>query len=655
MEGQMTGAPRRSRRATNDLEVANWFFDHGLEGFVVIRAGLIERVNARWTQILGWRSDQVCGRSIWDFVHPDDAARVGEVIQRLPDEPAVACEHRAIGVAGAEIWVRSRVSSVQGVAALVMVEDITQERAEAAMLEQARRSSELMHAAAGVFMWRYDPDDAQYVANPEFVGADGPIDLSPRSAERVRQDIHPDDVERVSAAWDVTLQTGEFAVAEYRDFQREGRWRWLRSAWKGARRKPSGLWLIEGITQDLTEQAEAREVALRTAEEAHAANRAKSDFLATMSHEIRTPLNGVLGMAQAMAADELTPRQRGRLDVVRRSGETLLAILNDVLDLSKMEAGKLELESADFDLAEIATSAHAAFAAVAAKKRLEFDLIIEPAARATYRGDAVRVRQVLFNLISNAVKFTDAGAVRVRASFDGQDLRLTVSDTGMGIDRDRIAMLFEKFVQVDTSTTRRFGGTGLGLAICQELVRRMGGAIEVDSVPGQGSNFTVRLPLPQVAQAPATVQGAPPAPEQAPPAASLQVLAAEDNEVNRVVLLTLLLQFGLDPVIVEDGLQAVQAWEARDWDAILMDIQMPVLDGVSAVKLIRRREAARGRRRTPIIALTANALAHQAAEYRAVGMDAVVAKPIEIRKLLDALQLAAQLSAADPVRNARSA
>jgi CheY-like chemotaxis protein len=207
-------------------------------------------------------------------------------------------------------------------------------------------------------------------------------------------------------------------------------------------------------------------------------------------------------------------------------------------------------------------------------------------------------------------------------------------------------MLFDKFVQADASTTRRFGGTGLGLAICQELVHRMGGVIDVESAPEAGSRFTARLPLARVSPAAAVsvdsveTNGAPWL------AAQLHVLAAEDNEVNRLVLRTLLSQFGLDPVIVEDGRQAVEAWEAGDWDLILMDIQMPVMDGPSAVRLIRGREVVRGRRRTPIIALTANAMSHQVAEYRAVGMDAVVSKPIEVRKLMEALDLAAALGAA---------
>jgi PAS domain S-box-containing protein len=645
----MTVAPRRSRRATRDLEVANWFFENGLEGFVVIRDGLIERVNPRWSQILGWRPDEVRGRSFWDFIHPDDIERMRAAIQRLPTEDAVACEHRTLSSDGSAVWTRSKVSTRVGQAAVVVVEDITRERVEAETVEQARRSSELVRAAAGVFMWRYDPDDNAYAADTEFVGQFGWGDLAVRSAEQVQAAIHPDDLDRVIAGWTVTLNTGDFGVEEYRDRSESGRWRWLRTAWKGVRRKPSGRWLMEGVTQDITAISEAREAALRDAEEAQAANRAKSGFLATMSHEIRTPLNGVLGMTQAIAADELSPRQRERLDIVRRSGEALLAILNDILDLSKIEAGKLELEEADFDVEAVVASAHEAFAAVAARKGLVFDLVVEPSASGLYRGDPTRVRQVLYNLISNAVKFTDEGSVTVRAAYADHQLYVAVSDTGIGIAPDRIPALFDKFVQVDASTTRRYGGSGLGLAICDELVRRMGGLIEVESTPDSGSCFTVRLALARVSKAKPVAEPENTSADQPHEAVCLQVLAAEDNEVNRTVLRTLLVQFGLDPFIVEDGQQAVEAWSASDWDVILMDVQMPVMDGVSATKLIRAREAALGRRRTPIIALTANALSHQVADYRAAGMDAVVAKPIELRKLLEALEFASELGeAADP-------
>ncbi|HEY1751866.1 MAG TPA: ATP-binding protein [Caulobacteraceae bacterium] len=373
---------------------------------------------------------------------------------------------------------------------------------------------------------------------------------------------------------------------------------------------------------------------------AEAANEAKSAFLATMSHEIRTPLNGVLGMTQAMAADKLARVQRDRLEVIRQSGEALLAILNDVLDLSKIEAGRFELEQVEFDLGDLMKGAHSAFTALANKKGLSFDLTIDPAAKGVYLGDPTRVRQILYNLISNALKFTEAGEVRVTAARAGEALGLMVTDTGVGIPSERLEALFEKFTQADASTTRRFGGTGLGLAICRELALLMGGEISVRSDIGKGSTFLVTLPLTQVGEALAPAFVAPPAPAPQSELPKVRVLAAEDNSVNQLVLKTLLHQIGVDPLVVENGEEAVQAWKDAAWDVILMDMQMPVMDGLTATRRIREAEAAMGRVRTPIIALTANAMSHQIQQCLAAGMDGHVAKPIEAVRLFGALEAA---------------
>jgi CheY-like chemotaxis protein/anti-sigma regulatory factor (Ser/Thr protein kinase) len=347
-------------------------------------------------------------------------------------------------------------------------------------------------------------------------------------------------------------------------------------------------------------------------------------------------------MAQAMAADKLSTVQVERLDVIRQSGEALLAILNDVLDLSKIEAGRFELEQVEFDLGELMKGAHSAFTALANKKGLSFDLTVDEAARGVYRGDPTRVRQVLYNLISNALKFTEHGEVRVTAARTGEALALMVADTGPGIAPDRVSALFEKFTQADVSTTRRYGGTGLGLAICRELSHLMGGEIDVESRPGEGARFLVKLPLPKVGDALAPAFVSPPAPSAVlePSLPKLRVLAAEDNSVNQLVLKTLLHQIGVEPLVVENGQEALDAWKDSGWDVILMDMQMPVMDGLTAAKAIRQAEADMGRARTPIIALTANAMSHQIQQCLAAGMDGHVAKPIEAARLFAALEVA---------------
>jgi signal transduction histidine kinase len=377
---------------------------------------------------------------------------------------------------------------------------------------------------------------------------------------------------------------------------------------------------------------------------AEAANVLKSQFLANMSHEIRTPLNGVLAMAQIMAMGDLSDTQRERLNVVRQSGEALLAILNDVLDLSKIEAGKMELEPIEFDLADIARHAEAAYGEMARRKGLTLVIEVDPAADGRRFGDVGRLRQIASNLVSNALKFTDKGEVRLAIGEtveNGREmLQMTVSDTGIGIPAEKIPMLFQKFTQVDSSTTRKFGGTGLGLAICRELAGLMDGRMWVESQEGKGSAFHLVAPLPR-ARAPGPSPAAPtaaPSPSLAGGPRPVRVLAAEDNPTNQLVLRTIMQTFGVDLTLVGDGLQAVDAWRSGDFDLILMDIQMPVMDGVAATRLIRESEAQGARRRIPIVALSANAMTHQVAEYLAAGMDLHVAKPIELSKLHAALR-----------------
>jgi PAS domain S-box-containing protein len=398
---------------------------------------------------------------------------------------------------------------------------------------------------------------------------------------------------------------------------------------------PQGM-IYTTIVRDLSERREAEAALEQAAADAQAANQAKSAFLAAMSHEIRTPLNGVLGMAQAMEADERDARKLERLAIIRESGEALLQILNDLLDLSKIEAGRLELEEVEFDLEHVVRSAHSVFAGLAASRGLDFRLTVGRTARGLYRGDQLRVRQILNNLISNALKFTERGRVSVslRRERDGA-LAIRVRDTGIGISEDQAARLFQKFTQGDTSVSRRFGGTGLGLSICRDLAEMMGGSIAVRSRPGKGTVFEVRLALPWLGPSVARTRSAP-APMAAAPN-GMRILVAEDNATNQLVLKTLLNQFGLEPTIVGNGAAAVEAWDQGNWHLILMDVQMPEMDGLTATGIIRGRETAQERTRTPILALTANAMKHQAAEYLRAGMDGVIAKPIELSELLQAI------------------
>ncbi len=402
-----------------------------------------------------------------------------------------------------------------------------------------------------------------------------------------------------------------------------------------ARAQLAGAWV---------ELMSAREAAEQRERAAEAANRAKSQFLSNMSHELRTPLNGVLGMAQALAGDQLTRTQYERVSVIRRSSESLLSVLNDLLDLSKIEAGALDLEMSEFDLEHLMRGVAAAYKPLADKKGLSFAVEVAEGVRGRYLGDSPRVRRILYSLVDNAVKFTETGGVMLQADADADHLVVRVIDTGIGIDEAGRQHLFEGFYQADATLTRRYGGAGVGLAVCRQLTTLMDGTIEATSAAGGGSIFTVRLPLRRVqAIRPEMAEAGGPAERPT----ELRVLAAEDNVTNQLVLRTLLATAGVSPTIVDNGRLAVEAWETQDWDIVLMDIQMPEMNGVDAARAIRLREAETGRARTPIIAVTANAMTHQVAEYGAAGMDGVVPKPVDNLYLLAVMDQALAQDQAD--------
>ncbi|HXQ12741.1 MAG TPA: ATP-binding protein [Caulobacteraceae bacterium] len=515
-------------------------------------------------------------------------------------------------------------------------------RAVEALAKSQRRLS-LATELANINVWEMDYRNRE-LASDGAEPTDGGSTTYAEFAADAWYGVHPHDLERTKALWDEHTATGTPYRIVHRMMRENGPHYWVEMACEAIKDERGRIVSVVGATRNIDEEKRAELALAKARDDAEAANRAKSLFLATMSHEIRTPLNGVLGMTQAMAMDDLSPVQRERLGVVHASGEALLAILNDVLDLAKIEAGKLDLEEIDFDIEEIVRGAHQAFTAQANAKGLEFSLDVK-GSQGLYRGDPTRLRQILYNLVSNALKFTDEGEIRVTARWASETLTVAVADTGVGIPADRLPLLFGRFAQADASTTRRFGGTGLGLAICRELALMMGGLIQVESAPGVGSIFTLSLPLERVGDARAP--SLPAAPEETEtPALSLRVLAAEDNTVNQLVLKTLLHQLGIEPVVVANGAEAVAAWKAQHWDVILMDVQMPKMDGPTATRAIREAEAAEGRPRTPIIALTANVMAHQLADYFAAGMDGHIAKPIEAARLFEALEAVLEGAAA---------
>jgi signal transduction histidine kinase len=379
----------------------------------------------------------------------------------------------------------------------------------------------------------------------------------------------------------------------------------------------------------LSERVRARALA-----EAEAAGRARSLFLANVSHELRTPLNGVIGMAELLARSPLDGARAGQVEVIRQSGEVLVSLIDDLLDLTRIESGLLALEVVPMAPRALVAEVAALFAPLAAQKGVALQAACDPSVPDSLAGDPLRVRQVLMNLVANAVKFTDAGSVTVEARWrDG--LVVGVRDTGIGMTADALARLFQPFAQGDATTTRRFGGTGLGLALCRQLCVRMGGDVRVASTPGVGTYFEVSLPLPVAPSA-----SAPPAPARAslPPTSakgSQRVLVVEDNAINQMVVGAMLEQLGLAFDAVNDGAAAVEAAARGGYQLVLMDCQMPVMDGFAATEAIRALPGAQGR--VPIVALTASALPDELARCLACGMNATLSKPLTFADLDAAL------------------
>lgn len=383
----------------------------------------------------------------------------------------------------------------------------------------------------------------------------------------------------------------------------------------------------------------ARVLALAAArDEAEAANRAKTAFLANISHEIRTPLNGVLGVADVLKQSDLAPRHAELVDVIRKSASHLNALLSDVLDLAKVEAGVVELRPEATDIGALVVDVRALFAARAEEKGLGLSVELTASAGGWAVCDPTALRQVLTNLVSNAVKFTETGDVVVRVERDGDDIRFRVRDTGPGFDETQRAAIFDNFRQADDSATRRHGGAGLGLALCQQYVRLMGGVMDATSEPGAGSEFWFRIPAPPAAAAEETRAE----PRDAPDG-GFRVLIVDDNPVNRQVLAMILEAVGVEHDEAGDGRQGVEAATTGAYDVVLMDIQMPVMDGLEATRRIRAWEIQTSRPRMPIIIVSANCLQEHVDAGVAAGADGHLSKPVSVPQLVGALERHAPL------------
>jgi PAS domain S-box-containing protein len=461
----------------------------------------------------------------------------------------------------------------------------------------------------------------------------------------------PAEEQRIVVAAFEAFRLGEAPYdVNFRVISKKGETRWLRMTGKAKRNSEGRMVAIAGDITDISDLVEAKRAS-------EVASKAKSDFLATMSHEIRTPMNGVLSMAGILAKADIPAQHKRQAEIIKKSGEAMMVILNDVLDLSKVEAGKLELETREFSPRELIEDVAMLWRDTLEQKGITFTVNLDETAPQTVIGDDTRLRQVLTNLLSNALKFTETGTITLALETvenNGKSmLKFSVSDTGIGIAKAQQKRLFNAFAQANNSIARRFGGTGLGLAISNKIVHLMGGKFDVTSAPGKGSTFSfmieaktdsLSIPVENETKAQANKQ------EEVGPAKSQEkikrsILIAEDNEINRSVLRAFLSRLPVNLTMVENGAKAVEMADAQPFDIILMDVQMPILDGVNATKQIR---AGQGPcRHTPIIALTANAMPGDQKLYLDAGMTGYVSKPIDPEALFTALKTAKPLPGYD--------
>jgi signal transduction histidine kinase/CheY-like chemotaxis protein len=454
--------------------------------------------------------------------------------------------------------------------------------------------------------------------------------------------VHPDDVARAKEAWSHRQPGAPHAPFEMRVPRSDGKTVWAAIATRPVFDKGGQLIRMIGVMQNITARKEAEIALIQARDEAEAANRAKSTFLANMSHELRTPLNGVTGLADALGRTPLCDEQREMVSIIETSARTLETLLSDLLDFSGLESGKIEIHTEPFDLMGSVRACAAPYGQLAQTKGLTFEVQVADGAHGQWLGDANRIRQVLLHLLSNAVKFTTEGGVRLAVDAHQTGLRFTISDTGIGFDEATKARLFQRFEQADGSITRQYGGAGMGLALSQALAEAMDARLEAQSEPGLGSTFSFTLDCPRLTDDAGTQE-----PAEAEEPRPLRILVAEDHPTNRKVVEIMLSAFGVDLSFAENGQEAVDAYRMSRFDLVFMDMQMPVMDGLTAIRAIRDLECSEARRRTPIYTLTANAMPEHALASAQAGSDGHVTKPVTSETLLGVLATACGGDAAD--------
>jgi len=507
--------------------------------------------------------------------------------------------------------------------------DVTEEEERRRLLAESERRHRLLADRVTDVIATYGTDGVFTYMTPSVRDMTG-HEASELIGRSIFEFLHPEDVGPTLKAFETYVLQGDGAAApriRYRVRHVDGRWLWLEAHPVVIRDADGAPVEFQDIVRDVTDTKRLEDELVEARDRAEAGARAKSEFLANMSHELRTPLTSVIGFAGLLKdSPNLPDQERRHIERIAAASDSLLGVINDILDYSKLEAGRVEVEPIAFDPRALIETAAAMVEGTAAARGTT--LTVEVAADTPHwlMSDAGRLRQVTLNFLSNAAKFTTGGEIRLATTWREGRLRVEVRDTGIGIPEAKMAKLFERFAQADASTTRLYGGTGLGLAISRRLVEMMGGEIGATSAPGQGSTFWFEVPASE-AEAPEMTAHA-----EARAPTGMRVLVADDAPANRELVSAILGGLGLTVDLVEDGAQAVEAARAGAYDLILMDVHMPVMDGMDATRAIRAGGGAAAR--TPIIALTANVQPEQVAACRAAGMDAHVGKPIQVGELL---------------------
>jgi PAS domain S-box-containing protein len=609
-------------------------------------------ISSAYEQMWGRTCDSTYQKPMsWmDAIHPDDREQAGLLVAKQLAGEHITSEYRITTPDGEEKWICARTSPVRDQAGkLIRVVGIAEEITERKHALQALQSSEekfrqLAENIREVFWMKNAGSDEFLYVSPAYEQVWGRTCVSIYQSPASRLEaIHPDDLEQCLLSFAKQMR-GEDAESEYRIRTPDGQEKWIRDLAFPVRDKDGNLIRLVGILEEITEQKRYEKELISTREDAEVANQTKSRFLASMSHEIRTPMNGVIGMNQLLLSTDLTPEQRRYVEVVQTSGRTLLALIDDILDLSKIEAGKISLEKQILNVRQVLADVISLLQDRVTAKGLQVLLCVSPDVPQLVKGDAHRLRQILTNLTANAVKFTDHGEVTFNVELMSESngiatLRFAVTDTGIGICPDQLATLFMPFVQADTSTTRKYGGTGLGLTISKQLVELMGGKIGVNSRKGHGSTFwfTTVFEL-------ATADERASAGEQAEdliiePSLEMtighgeRILVAEDNHTNQLVVLAQLQKLGYNADAVSNGSEAVEAIARGGYDLVLMDCEMPVMDGYEATRRLRKSLQLD----IPVVALTANAMSPARERCLNEGMNDYLAKPLELPRLAEVL------------------